>query len=137
MNGVIKRELSFPQSREEVWEALTDPAALAEWMFPNDFVARTGHRFEFQVPKNPAVNFEGLTVRGEVLRCDPPEALSFSWVAGEVDTRVDYRLEADGEGTKVFFEQSGFEQPHALKGAEYGWAMMHDKLAAWLVKQGG
>jgi uncharacterized protein YndB with AHSA1/START domain len=132
MNGVIKRELSFPQSREEVWQALTDPAALAEWMFPNDFEPRAGHRFAFQVPGNPAVNFEGLTVRGEVLRCDPPEALSFSWVAGEVDTRVDYRLVEDGAGTKVYFEQSGFEQPYALKGAEYGWANMHEKLAALL-----
>jgi uncharacterized protein YndB with AHSA1/START domain len=132
MKGSIRRELRFPQSRDAVWEALTDPEALAEWMFPNDFEAREGHRFAFRVPPKPEIEFEGLEVRGEVLRCRPPEELTFSWIAGEVDTRISYRLEADGTGTRMFFEQTGFEQPYALKGAEYGWTMMHEKLAGLL-----
>jgi uncharacterized protein YndB with AHSA1/START domain len=124
----IKRELYFPQSREEVWNALTNRDTLAEWMFPNDFEARLGHCFTFQVPPNPKVNFSGLTVQCEILKCNPPTELSFSWVAGEVNTRVDYRLEIEGDSTRVFFEQSGFEQEHAFGGAQYGWTLMHGKL---------
>ncbi len=131
----VKRELVFPQSRDEVWRALTDRAALAEWMYQNDFEPRVGHRFTFRVPGKPEVKFEGLTVECEVLICDPPNELSFSWIAMEVNTRVDYRLEAVGNGTKVFFEQSGFEQPNAHQGAEYGWNMMHGKLKALLAEK--
>jgi uncharacterized protein YndB with AHSA1/START domain len=134
MKKSVKREFGLPQSRDEVWLALTDPVALAEWMFPNDFEARLGHRFVFQVPPNPQAKFEGLFVHCEILKCIPPEALSFSWVAGEVNTLVEYRLEADGSGTKVFFEQSGFEHDHAHKGAGYGWALMHGKWTTLLAK---
>ncbi len=132
MKKSVTRELLFPQSRDEVWRALTDPVALAEWMFPNGFEARVGHRFTFQVPPNPQAKFDGLAVQCEILKCDPPAELSFTWIAGEVDTRIDYRLEAVGGGTRVFFEQSGFEQDHAHRGAEYGWNMMHGKLATIL-----
>ena len=86
----VKRELSFPQSRDEVWQALTSRESLAEWMYPNDFEPRVGHRFTFQVPPKPQMNFEGLTVHCEVVKCDPPEGLSFTWVAGGIDTRASH-----------------------------------------------
>lgn len=137
MTGVIRKELLIPQPRETVWRAIADSAALAEWMFPNDFEARVGHRFTFRVPGNPKVNFEGLVVRCEVLECDPPGVLVFSWSAGGPveDTRVSFRLETEGDGTRVVFEHSGFDLSmpfgeQALKGAEYGWAKMLGKLPA-------
>lgn len=48
---------------------------------------------------------------------------------------MSYRLEPDGTGTRVLFEHTGFEQETALKGAEYGWNMMHGKLAKALASQ--
>ena len=131
MTNTITRELKFPQSPENVWRALTDSATLAEWMYPNDFEPRVGHHFTFNVPAKPG-KFDGLIVRCEVLKCVRPSELVFSWVVGEVNelnTRVSYRLEPDAEGTRVLFEHSGFEQKQAFKGAEYGWKMMHGKLA--------
>ncbi|MEO7425668.1 MAG: SRPBCC domain-containing protein [Fibrobacteria bacterium] len=137
MKKSVKRDFTLPQPCEEVWQALTNRASLAEWMYPNDFEARVGHRFTFQVPPNPKVNFDGLVVHCEVLKCDPPKELAFTWVAGEIDTRVEYRLETSGSGTRVYFEQNGFEndQEHARKGAEYGWAHMHGKLTTLLAKE--
>ena len=82
MTNAIQREILVPQSRERVWRSLTESALLAEWMFPNDFEPRIGHRFTFRVPPNPKVGFDGLTVHCEVLECEPPSRLAFSWSAG-------------------------------------------------------
>lgn len=140
MTNTIQRELLIPQPPEQVWRAITDRALLAEWMFPNDFEPRVGHRFAFRVPANPKVNFDGLTVHCEVLECEPPRELDggrliFSWSAGAPveNTRVSFRLEPDGAGTRLFFEHSGFDIAHpfgeqAFKGAEYGWARMLKQL---------
>jgi uncharacterized protein YndB with AHSA1/START domain len=125
----IRRELKLPQAPEAVWRALTNSAALAEWMYPNDFEPRVGHRFTFRVP--PSGNLkDGLVLHGEVLVCVPPNELVFTWVVDSfLNTRVSYRLEPYGTGTRVLFEHTGFEQEQAFGGAEYGWNVMHAKLA--------
>jgi uncharacterized protein YndB with AHSA1/START domain len=136
MTQTIRREMLVPQPREKVWQALTDSAALADWMFPNDIEPRVGHHFTFRVPANPKAKFEGMTVHCEVLECEPPSRLTFSWSAGGlVDTRVSFRLEPDGDGTRVLFEHSGFDvsQPfgnQAFRGAEFGWTKMLGQLPA-------
>lgn len=136
MTKTIRREIPIPQPREQVWRAITDSATLAEWMFPNDMEPRVGHQFTFRVPANPKVGFEGMIVRCEVLECEPPSRLAFSWSAGGlVDTRVSFQLEPDGEGTRVLFEHSGFDiseswSEQAFRGAEYGWAKMLGQLPA-------
>jgi uncharacterized protein YndB with AHSA1/START domain len=136
MTRTIQRELRLPQPRERVWQALATRAALAEWMYPNDFEPSVGHRFTFRVPPKPEVGFDGLVVQCEVLECEPPRCLVFSWTAGGpvVDTRVSFRLEPDGEGTRLYFEHSGFDlsQPwaeQAVHGAEFGWAEMLRRFA--------
>ncbi|MGH9162690.1 MAG: SRPBCC family protein [Vicinamibacteraceae bacterium] len=137
MTKSIQREIVVPSSREEVWRELTDSAALAEWMYPNDFEPRVGHRFTFQVPPNPKAGFDGI-VRCEVLVCTPPSSLAYSWTGGPVvNTRVTYQLEPDGDGTRLIFQHSGFDlsQPWgepALKGAEFGWMKMLDALVEGL-----
>jgi|SRR5579872_1340609 len=134
MTKTIQREILIPQPREQVWRAIANSAALAEWMFPNDFAPHVGHHFTFQVPPNPKAKFDGITVSCEVLECEPPSRLAFSWTAGGLDnTQVSFRLEPDGEGTRLFFEHSGFDvsQPwveQAVRGAEYGWAKMLGQL---------
>ncbi|MEO5716049.1 MAG: SRPBCC domain-containing protein [Luteolibacter sp.] len=135
MNNTIRKELLMPQPPEQVWRAITDSATLAEWMFPNDFEPHLGHHFTFRVPPNPKVGFEGLIVSCEVLECEPPRLLVFSWSAGGpvVNTRVSFRLEPDGDGTRLFFEHSGFDLSHsrggqAFHGAEFGWAKMLGQL---------
>lgn len=135
MSKAIQREMLLPQPREQVWRAITDSATLAEWMYPNDFQPRVGHHFTFRVPPNPKAGFDGLTVNCEVLDCQPPSTLAFSWSAGGLaDSRVSFQLQPDGDGTRLLFEHSGFEvsQPwgeQAFRGAEYGWAKMLKQLA--------
>lgn len=136
MSNIIRKEMVIPQPRDRVWRAITESATLAEWMFPNDFEPRIGHRFTFQVPPNRKMNFEGLTVHCEVIECDPPTKLVFSWSAGGPveNTQVSFRLEPYDDDTRLFFEHTGFDLDHpwgqqAFKGAEYGWASMLGKLS--------
>ncbi|MES2922055.1 MAG: SRPBCC domain-containing protein [Verrucomicrobiota bacterium] len=136
MTKTIQRVMLVPQSREQVWRAIADSTALAGWMYPNDFQPRVGHHFTFRVPPNPKVGFDGLIVSCEVLECEPPSRLAFSWAAGGLaDSRVSFRLDPEGEGTRLIFEHSGFDvsQPwgeQAFKGAEFGWAKMLGQLSA-------
>ncbi|MBI4317397.1 MAG: SRPBCC domain-containing protein [Chloroflexi bacterium] len=134
MTKSIRREIVYPQSREEVWRALTDSAILAEWLMPNDFEPRVGHRFTFRTQPNPQAGFDGV-VHCEVLECVPPSRLTYSWAGGGIETRVSYRLEPEGNGTRLSFEQTGFDlsQPWgdaALRGAEAGWDRMLEQLGS-------
>jgi uncharacterized protein YndB with AHSA1/START domain len=143
MIKTIRREMQMPQPREQVWQAITESATLAEWMFPNDFEPRLGHRFTFQVPPNPRMNFEGMTIHCEVLECAAPHRLAFTWVAGGLaDSKVSFQLEPDGDGTRLLFEHAGFDvsQPwgeQAFKGAEFGWAKMLGQLVTVVAKSAG
>lgn len=136
MSETIRREVLIPEPIERVWRAITDSASLADWMFPNDFLPRVGHHFTFQVPANPKANFEGIIVRCEVLDCDPPRRLIFSWSAGGIEnTQVSFQLEPTGTGTRLVLEHAGFDlsQPgieFAFRGATYGWAKMLGQLPA-------
>lgn len=136
MTKTIRRELHFAQPPQQVWSALTNAAALAEWMYPNDFAPRVGHRFTFRVPPKPQLE-HGLVINCEVIKCEPPRELVFTWIVADfLNTEVAYRLEPEGTGTRVLFEHSGFEQDGAFKGAEFGWNMMHRQLARTLAKEG-
>lgn len=105
-------------------------------MHPNDFEARVSHQFTFRVPPKPQLP-NGLIVHCEVLKCEPPKELVFTWIVGDfLDTRVSYRLEAVDGGTRVLFEHSGFKREQACKGAEYDWKTMHGQLAAVLERTG-
>lgn len=136
MTDTIRREILIPQPREQVWRALTNSASLAEWMYPNDIEPRVGHRFTFRVPPNPKIKFDGTVVHCQVLECEPPSRLTYSWSGGTmVNTRVSYRLEPDGSGTRLVFEHSGFDIAlpgcqQAIRGLDFGYGKMFGQLPA-------
>jgi uncharacterized protein YndB with AHSA1/START domain len=98
----------YPYPPERVWRALTDPAALSEWLMPTDFEPRVGHRFQFKA--FPVPGWRGV-VDCEVLELEPPRRMVLSW-AGHEDmkqpTRVTWTLEPDGDGTRLTLQHAGF-----------------------------
>ncbi|MGD0192517.1 MAG: SRPBCC domain-containing protein [Rhizomicrobium sp.] len=101
----IRFEAVYPFPPEEVWIALTDSEAIAEWLMPNDFRPALGHRFQFQTKPRPG--FDGV-VNCEVTVLEPPTRLAYRWMGGGLETIVSFELSASGSGTKLVMEQSGF-----------------------------
>jgi uncharacterized protein YndB with AHSA1/START domain len=102
--------LPHPPSR--VWQALTDPVMLGDWLMPNDFQLVVGHRFTFRSEPIEAVGFSGVTTC-EVLEVRPEELISYSWADAAkpeaTDWRVTWTLRAEGKGTRLFLEHRGFD----------------------------
>ena len=105
MAKTIRFEALYPHTPDQVWTALTDPQALADWLMPNDFVAEVGRSFQFKT--QPAPGFDG-TVNCEVLELDRPRRIAWRWKGGGIDTVVRFELEAHGGSTRLVMQQSGF-----------------------------
>jgi uncharacterized protein YndB with AHSA1/START domain len=106
MKRNLRFEMKYPHPPEKVWQALTDAAAMSQWLMPNDFEPTVGHHFQFHT--KPAPGFDGI-VRCEVLEVAPPERLVYSWVGGGVDTQLVWTLKAIAEGTNLTLEHNGFK----------------------------
>lgn len=124
MTASITHDIYLPHSPERVWKALTDHAAIAQWLMPNDFEPRLGHHFTFSTNPMPGLNFDGIC-HCEVTELDQPRLLAYTWTGGSLNTLVTYRLEREGDGTRLYFEHSGFDLDDPLQQASYrglsGW----------------
>jgi uncharacterized protein YndB with AHSA1/START domain len=108
----MRRNLTFervyPYTPEQVWDALTDPAALADWLMDNDFQPYVGHRFTFRTKAVPG--FDGI-VYCEVTAVEKPHRLSYTWQASAMKqpTMVTWTLTSVPEGTRLRLDHSGFD----------------------------
>lgn len=114
MQRDIIHEFTFAQPPELVWEYLTDPALLAEWLMPNDFKAEVGYKFQFGArPKFP-LGFDGR-IYCEVLEIIPFKKLVYSWKGGmskehpSLDSTVVWTLKPTESGTVLRLEHKGFK----------------------------
>ena len=102
----IVLETLYPYPIETVWQALTSSEALAEWLMPNDFAPRLGHRFTFQTA--PRDGWNGV-VECQVVALEPPERVAFTWRGGSIlDTLVTFTLTPVEKQTQLRLEHSGF-----------------------------
>ncbi|MBD3647045.1 MAG: SRPBCC domain-containing protein, partial [Pseudomonadales bacterium] len=108
MNEIRKRiVLAAPLDR--VWQFLTEPARIAEWLMESTLVD-VYEGSEFMFTAEPSGRWDGrihCTIR-EVIE---KERISYTWNANDVDqvTVVTFDLEAHPEGTELVFTHSGFD----------------------------
>ena len=140
----ISHEIVYPHGIDLVWEALTDPEQLAAWLMDNDFVPQPGHRFTFY-DHEPWPDGKIYNIDCDVISCDPPRQLSYSWSSPPKHGRtiVTWNLEPVEAGTLVRLTHSGFAQ-HGARGREAfdllnnGWGgLLADELARWLASRSG
>lgn len=110
MNQNVKLDVFYPQPPERVWQALTDPRALATWMMDNTFEPRVGHRFQFQCPL-----FSGqvIYINCQVMELEEPKRLVYTWEdnPGGPPSYVIWTLEPVAGGTQLRLEHHGIEAP--------------------------
>ena len=144
----IVQEIVIEAAPERVFQALTDAVQLKDWwgkepsveLHRFDMDGRKGGRWIFectgieghdhgevgkQLAKNKAKLFEA---HGEVLECDPPRLLVWSWIANwhehpTISTTVRWELSPTKTGTRVKVTHSGLEKENiARKDYGAGWA---------------
>lgn len=104
----IVHEVVYPHPVWKVWRALTDSAALAEWLMPNDFQPRLGHRFTFR--RDQGNDWKGV-VDCEVVEIIEPRRLAYTWLGRGLEfpmTLVTFVLEPVENGTRLRLEHTGF-----------------------------
>ncbi len=120
----VVHEIRYPHPVAAVWDAVTEQAALAAWLMPNDFAAAAGHRFRLDA--RPEFGF----IDGEVLDVAPPHLLRCRWLVEGTATTVTIRLQAEGNGTLLRLEHTGL--PAGPRGSfDGGWGdkLRHDLAA--------
>jgi uncharacterized protein YndB with AHSA1/START domain len=130
----ISFEFDLHHLPEKVWQALTDPALLGEWLLPvTDLELDPGTPFTFKAQPQPG--WDGI-VHCRFLEIEAQRKLSYTWVVGDIDTVVTFTLTPTPLGTRLVLVQSGFgrDQKKNFGGARYGWNLMGGKLVDLLAR---
>lgn len=114
MQKSIEHKWQYRQPPSAVWEYLTQPELIAQWLMPNDFAPIVGHQFQFRTRPLPNFDFDGIAYC-TVMEVKPFEKLIYSWKGGpgngiiNLDSIVEWTLfEKDG-GTELQLRHSGFK----------------------------
>ena len=114
MSKFIHHTMFYPQKPELVWEFLTVPALMAQWLMPTDFEPILGHEFQFRTGPMPKFEFDGI-VYCKVLEITSPKKLVYSWKGGPgdgkitMDSVVTFTLTEKDNGTELTLDHSGFK----------------------------
>ena len=131
----------MPHSPELVWKALTQHDYLDRWLMKNDFLPIVGHRFTFQA--QPMGDWNGV-VHCEVLECDVPRKLVYTWVGGSsknpgvgsvLDSVLTITLAPVEGGTRFKLVHDGFKSPQNDAGftaMSSGWGGIIKRIEALL-----
>ena len=132
----IKHQFSFSHPPAAVWEYLTTPELMEQWLMKNNFESIVGHEFQFTTKPIPQLNIDGI-FHCKVLEIVPLKKLSYSWKAGpgdgkiSLDTLVEWTLQPTDKGTDLFLEHSGFSETKNLAlytGMTDGWLKNVNKI---------
>jgi uncharacterized protein YndB with AHSA1/START domain len=124
----IRKERFYPHPPEDVWAAITDPHALAEWLEPNNHQPIVGHQFQFRC--DPDFCGAGIT-ECQVLEADPPRRLVWSWSHMSKDAnapppipmKIAWTLIPKEGGTLLVLEHTGAEN--------IGWLIRNMMRVGW------
>ncbi|HVM88734.1 MAG TPA: SRPBCC domain-containing protein [Puia sp.] len=134
MNRTIKHTFQYPHSPKVVWEYLTQPELIAQWLMPNDFKAIVGHNFQFKTRPIPNFDFDG-NIYCRVLEIIPLKKLVYSWTGGpgdgkiNLDSVVSWTLTPKGDSTELHLEHSGLmENINIYNAMNEGWLKNGNKI---------
>ncbi|MBM2622487.1 SRPBCC domain-containing protein [Actinoplanes sp. LDG1-06] len=99
-----------------VWRVLTEPELHAKWWVAGDIKPVVGHRFTLDM------GAQWGEQQCEVLEVEPEKLLRYTFAEGVLDTTITWRLEPEGQGTRLFLVHDGFPPgAPAIEGMGRGW----------------
>ena len=135
MQKEIQQSWHFKQSPQEVWEYLTRPELIEQWLMKSDFQPVVGHKFQFTFIAKPGSPYKG-SVDCEVLEVTPYRSLSYSWNGGTNDGSRNFRsivvwtlIPKDNE-TELQLQHNGFTFGEDILNHTNGWKSCLQKLDA-------
>ncbi len=133
MQKQISQTWVFKQSPQEVWDYLTKPELIEQWLMKTNFKAILGQKFHFTFTPKPGSKYGGV-VNCEVLEIHPYSKLSYSW-DGHLQDKSRYfnsvvawtLIPKDG-GTELQLEHNGFEVLEDILNHTNGWKSCLQKM---------
>jgi uncharacterized protein YndB with AHSA1/START domain len=135
MQKEIKHTWRFSQSQEEVWEYLTKPELLSQWLMKTDFQPVVGHKFHFI---GECTDKGDAAAYCEVLEVKPYSRLSYSWQTNSLydgkpfDSTVVWTLIAKDNGTELHLVHNGFRAVEDVISHNDGWTRIGNKMVNFL-----
>jgi uncharacterized protein YndB with AHSA1/START domain len=119
MQPDVRHTWHFTKSPEEVWEYLTKPELLEQWLMKSDFQPILGHKFRF-------ISSNGIEHFCEVLEIKPFTKLSYSWKKNNMpfNSTVTWTLVPKEDGTELQLVHNGFTVLGEYNDHNKGWAML-------------
>ncbi len=120
MKKEIRHTRHFNQSPQELWEYLTKPEWIEQWLGKTDFQPIVGHKFRFISPY-------GNDSHCEVLEAKPFTKLSYSWQKNSAEdnkpftSKVEWTLVPKENGTELQLLHEGFTALEDVVAHENGW----------------
>jgi uncharacterized protein YndB with AHSA1/START domain len=132
-SGAIRLERLFPGSIERVWEYLTDSEKRGRWLASGPMDLRPGGAVELRfrhgdlsprkepIPERFGQWEGGATVRGRVVRCEPPRLLSYTWAEESGQSEVTFELSPQGEEVLLVVTHRRLDVRDLVVGVAGGW----------------
>jgi uncharacterized protein YndB with AHSA1/START domain len=117
MTDRIEKSIAIAESVDRVWRALTDHEEFGAWFrvdLEGPFVLGETTRGRITHP-----GYEHLQWHAQVVAMEKPSLFAFTWhpyaidpdrdYSDEPQTRVEFRLAPEGDGTRLVVTESGFD----------------------------
>ena len=120
MNLDLVLEELLPHPVEAVWRALTDKAAISDWLMQTpEFEPVVGARFRMKTQRLSADGW----VKAEVTELDPPRRMVWAWSVDDAapPTTVTFELTPEAGGTRLRLTHMGEIDPFAGGLIREGW----------------
>lgn len=147
--AIIEKSVDLVAPPERVWQALTDHREFGAWFRVRLDGPFAAGRTTTGTITHPGA--EGMPFEATVVEMQPPRRFVFTWPQvdlddhsriGDADTRVEFTLEPNGEGTRLTVRETGFEalpadrRDEARRLNDGGWAAQMRNIADHLAGAG-
>jgi uncharacterized protein YndB with AHSA1/START domain/predicted nucleic acid-binding Zn-ribbon protein len=121
-DGTIRFERVLPAPIERVWQHLTAPDCLPQWLAAGSIEQRFGGKVDLNFDANEMPERKETGIHGRVTFIEPLRTLAFSWIdpSSKLESNVSFQVSTEGDQTSLVLTHSQVPADR-----------MHEFLASW------